>query len=344
MKHVLGAAVVSLAVMLGGNIRADADIPLPSVEPKNEVPTLVPLVKRIAPSIVSIEIRGRVTPDTNSSSRKREIRSAGSGVVYDARRGLIITNNHVIEHADEITVIFSDDAELQARRVGGDPDIDVAIIRVPLENMTSIPFADSDRLEVGEYVLAVGNPMQLGQTVTSGIVSGLHRSNVGLERYEDFIQTDAAIYPGNSGGALVNLRGEFVGITTAFVGASTGNPGVGFAIPMNLARSVAEQILEFGEIHRGRLGITFDDPTPSVLREIGLTTKPAGPVILKVDAGSAAERAGLKPRDVVMEIGGRSVRNVAELRNRLALIRVGDIVDIAVMRDGKPMMIRATIA
>jgi serine protease DegQ len=176
------------------------------------------------------------------------------------------------------------------------------------------------------------------------IVSGLHRNNLGLERYEDFIQTDAAIYPGDSGGALVNLRGEVVGINTAFVGASTGNPGVGFAIPINMARSVAEQIVEFGEIRRGRLGITFDDPTPSVMREIGFKTKPTGPVILKVNAGSAAERAGLKPYDVVMDIGGKPVHNAVDLRNRLALIRVGEVVNIVVTREEKPVSITATIA
>jgi serine protease Do/serine protease DegQ len=204
---------------------------------------------------------------------------------------------------------------------------------------------DSNQLEVGDFVLAIGNPLQLGQTVTSGIVSGLRRSNVGIERYEDFIQTDAAIYPGNSGGALVNLRGELVGINTAFVGASNSNPGVGFAIPINMARSVADQILEFGEVRRGSLGITIDDSTPSVLRELKLPVSTAvGAVIVKVDSGSAGARAGLKSGDVVTELGKTAIRDSADLRNRMALLRVGEVAELSVMRDGKPMTIRGTIA
>jgi serine protease DegQ len=177
------------------------------------------------------------------------------------RAGLIVTNHHVIRSAERITVRLADGRELDAEKVGGDPDTDVAIIKVEVGNMTAIQLGDSDSLEVGESVLAIGNPLRLGQTVTSGIVSGLHRSNIGIERYEDFIQTDAAIYPGNSGGALVNLQGPLVGINTAFIGAGKANPGLGFAIPLKMVRAIVYQILEYGEVRRGGLGVTLEDPT-----------------------------------------------------------------------------------
>jgi serine protease DegQ len=322
---------------------AQASVPLPTVAQAG-VQTLAPVLKKITPAIISIAIKGQIA----DGAKKRDIRATGSGVVFDASQGLIITNNHVIDHADEITVTLADGRNLPAKRVGGDADTDIAVIKIESDNLTSILMGDSDQLEVGDFVLAIGNPLMLGQTVTSGIVSGLHRNNVGIEQYEDFVQTDAAIYPGNSGGALVNLRGELVGINTAFVGASKANPGVGFAIPINMARNVADQILEFGEVRRGSLGITIDDPTPSVLRELKLpvstATAPIGAVIVKVDGGSAGARAGLKSGDVVTDLGNTAVKGSADLRNRMALLRVGEVAELSVMRDGRPTTIRATIA
>jgi len=210
--------------------------------------------------VVTIAIKGRA-PEANAASAKqrkgaqpaatREINAAGSGVVFDADQGLIVTNNHVIDHADEITVTFPGGRTVPAKLVGRDADTDVAVVKVKADHLTAITFANSDQVEVGDFVLAIGNPFLIGQTVTAGIVGGLHRSNIGIEAQEDFIQTDAAIYPGNSGGALVNLRGELVGINTAFIGASNSNPGVGFAIPANMARNIVDQILEFGEVRRG---------------------------------------------------------------------------------------------
>ena len=197
-------------------------------------------------------------------------------------------------------------------------------------------------------MLAIGNPLQLGQTVTSGIVSGLHRNNVGIEQFEDFVQTDAAIYPGNSGGALVNLNGDLIGINTAFVGSSNTNPGVGFAIPINMAHSVADQIMEYGEISRGSLGITIDDPTASVFRELKMQVStaaaPVGAVVVSVDAGSAGARAGLKSGDIVTEVGRTAIRDFGALRNRMALLRVGEVAELSVLREGKPLTIRATMA
>jgi S1-C subfamily serine protease len=340
----LFAAIVVTAVAGGfphAVAPASASVPLPTIAQAG-VQTVAPVLKKITPAIISVAIKGQIV----DGAKKRDIRSTGSGVVFDAGQGFIITNNHVIDHADEITVTLADGRILPAKRVGGDADADIAVIKVDAGNLTAIAMGDSDRLEVGDFVLAIGNPLQLGQTVTSGIVSGLHRSNVGIVRYEDFVQTDAAIYPGNSGGALVNLRGELVGINTAFVGASNINPGAGFAIPINMARSVVDQILEFGEVRRGSLGITIDDSS-GVLREFKLQVSagvPNGAVIVKVDGGSAGARAGLKSGDVVTELGKTAIRDSADLRNRMALLRVGEVAELSVMRDGKPMTIRATIA
>jgi serine protease DegQ len=320
-----------------------ASVPLPVVA-QIGVPTLAPVLKKITPAVISIAMKGRVV----EGGKKRDIRASGSGVVIDANQGLIITNNHVIAHADEITVTLADGRTVPATRVGGDADTDIAVIRIAPDHLTAITFGDSDQLEVGDFVLAIGNPLQLGQTVTSGIVSGLRRNNVGIEQFEDFIQTDAAIYPGNSGGALVNLNGDLIGINTAFVGSSNTNPGVGFAIPVNMARSVADQILEYGEISRGSLGITIDDPTPSVFRElkmqISTAAAPVGAVVVSVDTGSAGARAGLKSGDIVTDVGSMPIRDSGALRNRMALLRIGEVAELSVLRDGKPINIRATMA
>src|SRR5262249_1464255 len=261
-----------------------------------------------------------------------------------AGQGFIITNNHVIDRAEEITIQLADGRELAAKLVGGDPDTDVAVIRVPAENLTAIPSGNSDQVEVGDFVLAIGNPFVIGQTVTSGIVGGLNRTNVGIEQYENFIQTDAAIYPGNSGGALVNLRGELIGINTAFIGATNSNPGMGFAIPINMARIVADHIMETGDVRRGRLGITFEDSSPALVREFKLAAAPTTPMITKVETGSPADLAGLKAGDVVTDLAGTPVRDAGQLRSRLGLLWVGDTAQLTVVRNGQPAVIRATIA
>jgi serine protease Do/serine protease DegQ len=345
-RLLMGIALVAGATGVGLSANspvAHASVPLPVVAELG-VPTVAPVLKKITPAVISISIKGHVA----EGGKKRDVRTTGSGVVVDANAGLIITNNHVIDHADEITVTLADGRGVPAKRVGGDADTDVAVLKIEPGGLTAIAIGDSDRLEVGDFVLAIGNPLQLGQTVTSGIVSGLRRNNVGIEQYEDFIQTDAAIYPGNSGGALVNLRGELVGINTAFVGATNTNPGVGFAIPINMARNIADQILEFGEIRHGTLGITIDDPTPSVFRELKMPVStaaaPVGAVIVKVDSGSPGARAGLKPGDVVTDIGKTAIRDSGDLRNRMALLRVGEVAELSVIRDGQPIVIRATMA
>ena len=317
----------------------------PVASPGSTVPSVASILKKITSAVVSIETRGRVPPDPKSRRREaREINSVGSGVVYHAQQGLIVTNNHVLEHANDITVTLADGRVLKAKRVGGDPDFDLAVISVPADRLTGIPFGDSRRLEVGDFVLAIGYSASIGQSVTSGIVSGLHRSNIGIEEFENFIQTDAAIYPGSSGGALVNLQGDLVGINTAFIGANASNPGMGFAIPVNMAHIIIDQIVETGEIRRGSLGFTFDDPTPDVVGELKISAPQGCAMIVKVDPRSPGARAGLKPGDIVTEIGNRPVRDSAFLRNRLALLRVGEVAELAVLRNGVLLKIRATVA
>jgi S1-C subfamily serine protease len=264
MKPIFQAAALGLA-LAGATVTTDASVPLPVAEQTAGWPSLASVLKKIVPAVVSISVKGPAAQQPNTVARKRQetrrapraphapdaprlaaerqTHAAGSGVVFDARHGLIITNNHVIDHADEITVTLAAGREAPAKLVGRDLDTDVAVIAVQVDNLRSIPLGDSDQLEVGDFVLAIGNPFAIGQTVSAGIVSGLRRNNVGIEKHEDFIQTDAAIYPGNSGGALVDLRGDLIGINTAFIGAGSTNPGMGFAIPINLARKIVDRIL-----------------------------------------------------------------------------------------------------
>jgi S1-C subfamily serine protease len=342
MSRILAAIVLGLASTTAG-LAAFADA-APVTAPASGTRSLAPILKKITPAVVSIETKGHIARDPKTKKRgTREIASSGSGVVYDARQGFIVTNNHVIDHADEITVTLTDGRKLKAKRVGADPDFDLAIISVPAENLSSIPFGDSRQLQVGDFVLAIGYPTYLGQSVTSGIVSGLHRTDLGIEQYENFIQTDAAIYPGNSGGALVDLQGNLVGINTAFIGTNSANPGMGFAIPVNMARIIADQIVEFGGIRRGSLGITIDDPTPDVIRAVKISAPSGGAVIIKVTPGLSGARAGLKSGDVVTDLGNRAVLGSAFLRNRLALLRVGEVAVLTVLRDGKPLIIPVTV-
>ncbi len=336
-------------------------IPVPAVSDTQALPTLAPVIKRIAASVVSITIRAPVASGNKSGipdpmddplmrgllgmpvAPQKETFAAGSGVVIDAAKGYIVTNYHVIEDADQITVTFLDGKQVNGVLAGADPDTDIALIKVAAPNLSSIPLGNSDRLEVGDFVLAIGNPFGIGQTVTSGIVSGLKRNRMGLEGYEDFIQTDASINPGNSGGALVNLRGELVGINAAIVDVKGGNAGIGFAIPINMVRAVADQLAKYGSIERGELGFTLAVLTPEQAKKWNVPSGSAGVLITKLDPHSAAERAGLKPGDVVTSIGGTPVQDVPDLRNRLAVLRVGDAADLAVLRNGHSISVRAVL-
>jgi S1-C subfamily serine protease len=358
----LGALALSLAVV-EGNIAAHA-----SVRSLAEMPSLAPLLKEVTASVVTITIAGRSGAEKSSSfdkgpwtrspsntrdlSVRRQMKTTGSGVVIDAQQGLIVTNSHVINSAEEIIVTLADGRNLVATRIGSDPGTDVAVIKVQAQSLVPLVVGNSDELEVGDFVLAIGNPYQIGQTVTSGIISGMHRTKLGIEEYEDFIQTDAAIYPGNSGGALVNLRGELIGINTSFIGASNSNPGMGFAIPINIVRLIAGQLFKYGEVRRGQLGIAFDGPTPALIRSLKLAASTTSPVIVKVDKGSPAEAAGLRVGDaaglrvgdIVSELARISVRDMSDLHNRMGLLSAGDVAELTIVRSGEPMVIRATIA
>ncbi len=330
---------------------------LPLQSPHAE-PTLAPVVRRAAPAVVSIAITGKVAMEQNplfndpffrqffgipQGPIEREIQAVGSGVVIDGHAGLIVTNNHVVEHATNITVTLWDGRKLAGRKVGSDPDTDLAVIRVPIHDLDTLPLGNSDNLQVGDYVLAIGNPFGIGQTVTHGIVSALKRRGLG-NGYEDFIQTDAPINPGNSGGALVDLAGELVGINAAIIGPSGGNVGIGFAIPVNLVRQVVEQIERGGTVQHGHLGIGIQDLTPQLANSLDLRSDQTGALVSSVEPGSAAARAGLRPGDVVVAVGGQSVADANALHNTIGLLRPGQATQMTVLRDGRPMQLTATVA
>ena len=333
-----------------------ASAQLPAQVGETPVPSLAPMVKRVSPAVVNIATRGTVQEqnpllndpffrrffDVPNTPRQREFQSAGSGVIVDAKNGYIITNAHVIENATEITVSLIDDRPLTAKVVGKDEGSDVAVLKVQAANLTALPIADSDRIEVGDFVVAIGNPFGLGHTVTSGIVSALGRSGINPEGYEDFIQTDASINPGNSGGALVNLSGELVGINTAIISRTGGNIGIGFAIPSNMMKTVMNQLIKYGKVQRGVLGVNIQTLTPDIAESMGLANV-QGALVSQVVDGSPAEKAGIRAGDVVTAVNGKPVKDAASLRNAIGLLGVGEKVDVALMRDGKPRRVTAVI-
>jgi serine protease Do/serine protease DegQ len=330
---------------------AGAGVPLAN----NPLPEML---KKVVPGVVNISTRTRIRFEENPLFRdpffrqffdipnmplEQEQQSLGSGVIIDAGKGYVITNNHVINKADKITVTLQDGQSFEAALVGSDQNTDIALIRIKDGNLVELPKGNSDVLQVGDFVVAIGSPFGLGQTVTSGIVSALGRSSLGIEGYEDFIQTDASINPGNSGGALVNLQGELIGINTAIVGPSGGNVGIGFAIPINLANQVVNQIIQFGEIKRGQLGIQMQELTPALARAFNIKQQ-QGAVIAGVIPGSPAEQSGLQRGDVVITANGLAVESSTKLRNRIALMQIGDLVSLDILRDGKEMNVKARIA
>jgi serine protease DegQ len=329
----------------------------PLLDPARGVLTMAPLVAGVTPGVVNIAVRSRVERAPNplfddpffrrffdlpAVPREREVLSAGSGVIVDAARGYILTNGHVVANPAEIQVTLKDRRTYPARLVGSDPATDVALLQIDAPGLTAVAFGDSDRLEVGDVVVAIGNPFGLGQTVTSGIVSTLGRSGLGLEGYEDFIQTDASINPGNSGGALVNSKGELVGINTAIIGPTGGNIGIGFAVPANMAKAVMAQLVEHGEVRRGRLGITIEDLTPARAGDLHLEL-PGGAVITHVEPGSPAARAGIAPGDVIVRAHGQPIQDAGDLRNLVGLLPVGTDLPIVLYRDGRERALAARI-
>jgi serine protease Do/serine protease DegQ len=322
------------------------------------MPSLAPMLERVTPGVVNIATEGvqriRRNPlledpffrrffNIPELPAERRVESLGSGVIIDAARGLIVTNNHVIAQADRIRVRLRDERVMLAELVGADPETDVALIRIPAERLTAVPLAAPDSLRVGDFVVAIGNPFGLGQTVTSGIVSALGRTGLGILGYEDLIQTDASINPGNSGGALVNLKGELVGINTAIFTQGAGNIGIGFAIPANMAMQVTEQLLQFGEVRRGFLGAQLQDLDPALAEAFGLPPGQSGAVLNAIVPGSAADEAGLKAGDVVVGLNGRQINSAGELRTQIGLLRVGDPVQLEVLREGKRIAVTARV-
>jgi serine protease Do/serine protease DegQ len=319
---------------------------IPSGTPlRDGLPTLAPILEKVTPAVVNIAVVQRSPEEQNPLMRDPFFRrffggpgqaepqiAAGSGVIVDAKNGYVMTNAHVVKDAREVLVTLKDNRRLPAKLVGADPGTDIAVVRVDPQNLVDVKFGDSDALQVGDFLIAIGNPFGLGQTATSGIVSALGRSGLSMEGYEHFIQTDASINPGNSGGALVNLRGELIGINTAIIGPSGGNVGIGFAVPGVIARAVMEQLIKYGEVKRGRLGVSMSDVVGG-----------EGAALADVQANSPASQAGLQKGDVVVALNGRPVRGAAELRARLSIVPVGDTVDLQVQRGDEKRTLKAQI-
>jgi serine protease Do/serine protease DegQ len=329
----------------------------PATDQKDGVPTLAPLLRKVTPGVVNIAVKGRVqTPqnpllmdpffrryfDLPDVPQEREIQNVGSGVIVDAAKGHILTNHHVVANADEIMVTLTDRRRIKAKLVGTDPATDIALLQVQAEKLVAVPLGDSDTLEVGDFVIAIGNPFGLGQTVTSGIVSALGRGGLTPEGYEDFIQTDASINPGNSGGALISLRGELVGINTAIIAPGGGNVGIGFAVPANMARSVMRQLLRYGEVRRGWLGVSIQDLTAKIGRALGIA-RSDGAVVTEVAPGSPADKAGLRTSDVIIAIDGKRLTSARDLRNRIGLAPIGTKVRLTIIRDDRERTLTAII-
>jgi Do/DeqQ family serine protease len=344
----INSYLISLLLLITGQF-AFAQLP-------TSVPSLAPMLKKVTPAVVNISSssRSRVSSplfndpffrhffDLPDVKEKKE-QSRGSGVIINARAGYVLTNNHVVEKATEITVTLRDGRKYTAKLIGADPETDIALLKIPAQNLTAIPLANSDRLEVGDFVVAIGNPFGLGQTVTSGIVSALGRTGLGIEGYEDFIQTDASINPGNSGGALVDLRGKLVGINTAILAPNGNSVGIGFAIPSNMANQVVRHLVKYGEVRRGSLGIHIQELNPQLARAFGVNGKKGG-VIAKVQPGSPASKAGLRSSDVIIAINNKPVKSASDIRNRVGLLSIGERVKIKVIRKRRTYNFTAVIA
>jgi len=329
---------------------------LPDSVDGQPMPSLAPLVKEVAPAVVNIRVSQTVRsqspygdemfrrffglPDFEGGSR--EVASAGSGVIVDAVNGYILTNHHVVAGADKIQISLFNDDSLDAEIIGSDAATDIAVIKVDPENLVELPIGDSDQVEVGDFVIAIGNPFGLGHTVTSGIVSALGRTGISRNGYEDFIQTDASINPGNSGGALVNMRGELVGINSAIVSRTGGNVGIGFAVPSAIARSIMRQILDFGEVRRGLLGVSIQTIDAESAKALGAEVE-SGALVSAIEAGSAAEGAGLHVDDIIVRVNDKKIDNSRELANAIGLKGSGEVIDIEIVRDGRNRKVRATL-
>jgi serine protease DegQ len=345
VKLVVRGIFLSLALLSASGLALAA---LPVAVDGAPLPSLAPVLKQVTPSVVNVYTQTRVrvrsplledpffrrffnVPDV---PRERVSQSLGSGVIVNAEKGYVLTNYHVIAGADEIAVGLKDGRSLEAKLIGTDPDTDLAVIQIPAEDLTELQLADSDELQVGDFVVAVGNPFGLGQTVTSGIVSALGRTGLrGLE-YQNFIQTDASINPGNSGGALINLRGELVGINSAIFTPSGGNVGIGFAIPASMARYVMDQLIQFGEVRRGTLGLIVQDLTADLAGAFSIEPG-TGVLVAEVADGSSAHDAGLQPGDVIFRMDKHDINSAADFHNAQGRLAIGESLKVDYLRKGK---------
>ena len=355
-------SVLINTVLLSSTI-AMASLPVQAAMPQSlngqTMPSLAPMLEQVTPGVVLISVRGtheveqRVpdafkfffgNPRQNQGQQKeRQFRGLGSGVILDADKGYIVTNSHVINDADEIQITLKDGRQLEAKKIGGDEASDIALLQIDADDLIAVKVADSDRIRVGDFAVAIGSPFGLGQTVTSGIVSALGRSGLNIENYEDFIQTDAAINSGNSGGALINLRGELIGINTAILGPNGGNVGIGFAIPSNMVQNLVNQIIEFGEVRRGVLGVAGRSVNSEIAKAMELEVN-QGAFVEQVTKDSAADDAGIRAGDVITKINGKMIKTFNELRGKIGSIGAGKTIKITVIRkDGKEKTYNVTL-
>jgi periplasmic serine protease, Do/DeqQ family len=361
------AAVLTLGTSAPHQARADIPAPVlaqagPQTPPLQRdyqgspLPSLAPMLKTVLPSVVNVAVSGKVAVHNpmmqdpffrhffnvpNNQPQTQEFQAIGSGVIVDADHGYILTNNHVVANATTVRVKLKDGRTFKAKVVGHDPSTDIAVIKIDAKHLTALPIADSTKAEVGDFVVAIGDPFGIGQTVTSGIVSALGRvtNDTG---YQDFIQTDASINPGNSGGALVNLRGQLIGINSEILSRSGGNMGIGFAIPSNLARNVMDQLIKYGKVSHGQIGVIIQNLTPDLAKALGATVD-RGVVISRVLPDSPAHKAGLKSEDIIIAANGTPIHDGTQLRNIVGLERVGTKVDLTVLRKGEKKDIEITV-
>lgn len=351
---VLSAAMLAASLTIMPVISQAA---IPQAVDGQNIPSLAPMLERITPAVVSVAVSGthvskQRVPDVfryffgpnapQEQVQERPFRGLGSGVIIDAEKGYIVTNNHVIDGADDIQIGLHDGREVKAKLIGTDSESDIALLQIEAKNLVAIKSSNSDDLRVGDFAVAIGNPFGLGQTVTSGIVSALGRSGLGIEMLENFIQTDAAINSGNSGGALVNLNGELIGINTAIVAPGGGNVGIGFAIPANMVKNLVAQIAEHGEVRRGVLGVSGRDLDSQLAQGFGLDTQHGG-FVNEVMPGSAAEKAGIKAGDIIISMDGRNVKSFQELRAKVATMGAGAKLELGLIRDGDKKTVQVTL-
>ena len=351
----LSALALSVGLSLSAPIQTMAAMPS-QVPGQGALPSLAPVLEKVLPAVVSVQVEGTAVQgqkapdelkkyfgDELPDQQAQPFEGLGSGVIIDAAKGYVLTNNHVINQAQKINVQLNDGREFEAKLIGGDDQSDIALLQIQNpSNLTQIAIADSDKLRVGDFVIAVGNPFGLGQTATSGIVSALGRSGLNLEGLENFIQTDASINRGNSGGALLNLNGELIGINTAILAPSGGSVGIGFAIPGNMAQTLSRQLIQFGEIKRGLLGIKGTEMSADIAKAFNLNVQ-RGAFVSEVLANSGSAKAGVKSGDVIVSLNDKPLSSFAELRSRIATTEPGTKVKLGLLRDGKPLDVEVTL-